>query len=80
MATSYYACDGTTTTVGTGNNTGLKCSTGWQTYTPPSTQTVEFSGELLTAADTTALLAAIMILVALWATFKIILNTMGIKL
>lgn len=82
MATSYYSCDGSITTVGNGNDTGLKCSTGWQTYTPPTNQSLqaELSGELLTAADTTALLAAIMILVALWATFKIILNTMGIKL
>lgn len=82
MATSYYSCDGSITTVGNGNNTGLKCSTGWQTYTPPTNtpQTVQLSGELLTASDTTALLGAIMLLVALWAMFKIILNVMGIKL
>lgn len=76
MATSYYACDGTVTNIAG----GIHCSTGWQTYTPPVTQNVELSGELLTAADTSALLAAVMVLVALWATFKIILNVMGIKL
>lgn len=79
MATSYYQCSGTVS-----NNVfgGLNCSTGWQTYTPPTNtpQTVQLSGELLTASDTTALLGAIILLVALWATFKIILNTMGIKL
>lgn len=80
MSTSYYSCTGTVATVNSDNSQALSCSTGWQTYTPPSTQTVEFSGELLTASDTTALLVAIMSLVALWATFKIILNTMGIKL
>lgn len=82
MATSYYSCDGTISTVGNGTNQGLKCSTGWQSYTPPTNepQTVELSGELLTAADTSSLLAAVMLLVALWAVFKIILNTMGIKL
>lgn len=80
MATSYYACDGTVTS---SSNNRLRCSTGWQSYTPPDTptaQTVELSGELLTAADTSSLLAAVMVLVALWATFKIILHTMGIKL
>ena len=80
MATSYYSCDGTVTS---SSNNRLRCDTGWQTYTPPETptaQTVAFSGELLTASDTSALLAAVMLLVALWATFKIILNTMGVKL
>lgn len=82
MATSYYSCTGTVTIDNSNNSQALSCSTGWQTYTPPTNQSLqaELSGELLTAADTTALLAAIMILVALWATFKIILNTMGIKL
>lgn len=80
MATSYYSCDGVVSTVGNGDNQGFKCSTGFQTYTPPSAQTIEFSGELLTAADTSQLLVAVMLLVALWATFKIILNEMGIKL
>lgn len=82
MATLYYSCDGSVT-AGNGNNSqALSCSTGWQTYTPPinEPQTVELSGELLTAADASALLAAVMVLVALWATFKIILNTMGVKL
>jgi|GEM_PF-2878712 len=82
MATLYYSCDGSVT-AGNGNNSqALSCSTGWQTYTPPTNepQTFELSGELLTAADASALLAAVMVLVALWATFKIILNTMGIKL
>jgi hypothetical protein len=81
--TIYYACDGTISTVGNGSNQGFKCSTGFYTYTPPTAQTaqtVQFSGELLTAADTSQLLAAVMLLVALWATFKIILNAMGIKL
>lgn len=78
--TIYYACDGNVSTVGKGANQGFQCSTGFQTYTPPTSQTVEFSGELLTAADTSQLLAAVMLLVALWATFKIILNAMGIKL
>ena len=80
MATSYYACDGSVSVVGNGTNQGLKCSTGWQSYTPPAPQNDELSGELLTAANTSQLLAAVMLLVALWAVFKIILNTMGIKL
>lgn len=79
MSTSYYSCTGTVSN-SFFDSTAKKCSTGWQTYNPPVTQNVELSGELLTAADTTALLAAIMLLVALWAAFKIILNTMGIKL
>ena len=79
MATSYLSCDGTISN-SFFDSTAKKCSTGWQTYTPPVTQNVELSGELLTAADASALLAAVMVLVALWATFKIILNVMGIKL
>lgn len=81
--TVYYRCDGSVSVSGSGNNQRFQCSTGFQTYTPPTAptaQTVEFSGELLTAADTSQLLAAVMLLVALWATFKIILNAMGIKL
>lgn len=82
MSTSYYSCTGTVTTGNGDNSQALSCSTGWQTYTPSTNQpqTVEFSGELLAAGDTSALLAAVMVLVALWATFKIILNTMGIRL
>lgn len=79
MSTSYYSCTGTVSN-SIFDSTAKKCSTGWQTYTPPVTQNVELSGELLTAADTSALLGAVMVLVALWATFKIILNTIGIKL
>lgn len=79
MSTSYYSCTGTVSNSAF-DPTAKRCSTEWQTYTPPSTQTVEFSGELLTATDATQLLVAIMILVAVWATFKIILNVMGIKL
>ncbi len=82
MATVYYSCNGSVTAGNGSNSQALTCSTGWQTYTPPTNQpqTVEFSGELLTAADTSLLIAAVMVLVALWATFKIILHTMGIKL
>lgn len=79
MAT-YYACDGTVSTVGNGTNQGLKCSTGWQTYTPPTAQTVELSGELLTGAQTSELVHAVIVLIALWAMFKIILHTFGVKL
>lgn len=82
MATVYYSCNGSVTADNGNNSQALTCSTGWQSYTPPTNQpqTVEFSGELLTAADTSSLIAAVMVLVALWAAFKIILNTMGIKL
>lgn len=78
--TVYYACDGTISMTGNGTNQSFKCSTGFKTYTPPTAQPIELKGELLTAADTSQLLAAVMLLVALWATFKIILNAMGIKL
>lgn len=78
--TVYYRCDGSVSVSGSGNNQRFQCSTGFLTYTPPTIQTVELSGQLLTAADTSQLLAAVMLLVALWATFKIILNAMGIKL
>ena len=82
MATLYYSCDGSVSITGNGSDQGLKCSTGWQSYTPPTTepQTLELSGELLTASDASSLIVAVVLLVALWATFKIILNTMGIKL
>ncbi|MBL0230428.1 MAG: hypothetical protein IPP76_06385 [Moraxellaceae bacterium] len=82
MATVYYSCDGSVTAGNVSNSQALTCSTGWQTYTPPTNQPLqaELSGELLTAADTSSLIAAVMVLVALWAAFKIILNTMGIKL
>lgn len=82
MATLYYSCDGSVT-AGNGNNSqALSCSTGWQSYTPLTTepQTLELSGELLTASDASSLIVAVVLLVALWATFKIILNTMGVKL
>jgi len=64
MAISYYACDGTVT-----NQSGrLRCSTTWQTYTPPSAtsnSTMTVSGELLTASDTLQLFGAVFLLVAM---------------
>lgn len=78
MATSYYACDGTVTNIAG----GIRCSTGWQTYTPPvtSSSTMTVSGELLTASDTLQLFGAVLFLVALWKVILIILNVMGIKI
>lgn len=54
MATSYYSCDGTVSSFAG----ALRCSTGWQSYTPSSTQPLEFSGELITKAQTEQLLLA----------------------
>jgi len=78
MATSYYACDGTVTTLAG----GLRCSTTWQTYTPPTTSnsTMTVSGELLTASDTIQLFGAVFLLVALWKVILIVLNVMGIRI
>lgn len=71
--TIYYRCDGVVSIVGNGNNQGSKCSTGWLTVDEPVYQlaTREQAGELI---------FAILSLILLWAVFKIILNTMGIKL
>ena len=82
MATSYYQCDGTVSTNVFG---GLNCSTGWQTYTPPTTTTpstvqMVASGELLTASDTYQLFGFFLLAFALWGVVKIIASIMGIKL
>lgn len=71
--TTYYRCDGSIVTINDGIQSGLTCSTGWVTVDEPVYQlaTREQAGELI---------FAILSLILLWAVFKIILNTMGIKL
>lgn len=79
MATSYYQCDGTVTNIAG----GLRCSTTWQTYTPPTTTTtvqMVASGELLTASDTYQLFGFFIFAIALWGIVKISASVMGIKL
>lgn len=76
---SYYQCDGTVTNIAG----GLRCSTTWQTYTPPppsSSTTMTVSGELLTPQDTLQVFGVVIFLMAFVWLIKIILNTMGIKI
>jgi hypothetical protein len=40
MATLYYRCDGTVSTVGNGVNQGFKCSTGWIQVDEPIYSTI----------------------------------------
>lgn len=70
--TSYYSCDGSVTTVGNGANTGLKCSTVWQTYTPPTTQTntLELTGEFVTLDQSRELFTALMVLLVTIAVYR----------
>lgn len=72
MATSYYSCDGSVTTVGSGVNQGLQCSTGWQTYTPPETQTntLELTGEFVTLEQGRELMAVLFLLFAVIAVYR----------
>lgn len=69
---TYYSCDGSVSTVGTGTDTGLKCSTGWQTYTPPTTQTntLELSGEFVTLDQSRELFTALIGLLVTVAVYR----------
>jgi hypothetical protein len=80
MATSYLSCHGAISNA-LFDSSAKKCSTGWQSYTPPvsSSSTMTVSGELLTASDTLQLFGAVLFLVALWKSILIILNVMGIR-
>lgn len=71
--TTYYRCDGSIVTINDGIQSGLTCSTGWVTVDEPVYQ-------LATQEQASDFIIAIISLIALWAVFKIILNTMGIKL
>ena len=71
MAT-YYRCDGTVSNALVPNS-AKQCSTGW-------VQVDEPVYTLISQTQAGDLIIAVVLLVALWATFKIILNTMGIKL
>lgn len=68
--TVYYTCDGSVTTVGNGANTGLKCSTGWQTSTTQNA-TLELTGELITYEQASGLISALLTIAAIYAVFKI---------
>lgn len=69
---SYYSCDGSVSVVGNGANQGLKCSTGWQTYTPPATQTntLELTGQFVTLEQGRELMAALFLLFAVIAIYR----------
>ncbi len=71
MAT-YYRCDGTVSNALL-PNTAKQCSTGW-------VQVDEPVYTLMSQTQASDLIIAIVLLIFLWAVFKIILNTMGIKL
>lgn len=66
MAT-YYSCEGSVTTVGTGTNTGLKCSTGWQTS---AQQTLELTGEFITLDQSRELFTALIGLLVTVAVYR----------
>jgi hypothetical protein len=63
--TTYFVCDGVVSTVGNGNNQGLKCSTGWQ-------QAVEPVYTLISQQQGDALIGALLSLAAVYAVFKIL--------
>ena len=69
---TYYSCDGSVSVVGNGNNQGLKCSTGWQTYTPPTTQTntLELTGQFITYEQGQALMSGLILLFMTILVFK----------
>ena len=66
---SYYECTGTVTDAGAG---ALQCSTGWQLVSEPTFQ-------LVTREQAVELILAVVLLVALWKTFGIILSVMGVR-
>jgi hypothetical protein len=69
---TYLRCDGTVSDALI-LNTAKQCSTGW-------VQVDEPVYTLMSQTQASDLIIAVVLLVALWATFKIILHTMGIKL
>lgn len=72
MAT-YYSCDGSVTTVGNGANTGLKCSTGWQTSTTQNA-TLELTGQFVTYEQGQAFMQGFILLIATILVFKKLSN------
>jgi len=69
---TYLRCDGTVSNALL-SNTAKQCSSGW-------VQVDEPVYTLMSQTQASDLIIAVVLLVALWATFKIILNTMGVKL
>lgn len=69
-STNYYRCDGQVSSL---PDNGLQCSTGWINVDEPVYT-------LISQEQTSDLIGVILLLIATWAVFKIILNTMGIKL
>lgn len=58
---SYYSCDGTVTNIAG----GIRCSTGWQTYTPsePQAATLELTGEFVTYEQGQAFMSGFILLI-----------------
>lgn len=70
--TTYYRCDGTISNAIV-PSTAKQCSTGWLVVDEPVYT-------LVSPEQAHDLIGAIILLIFLWAVFKIILNSMGIKL
>ena len=69
---TYYRCDGTVSNAILPSS-AKQCSSGW-------VQVDEPFYTLISQTQASDLIIAIVLLIFLWAVFKIILNTMGIKL
>lgn len=69
---SYYSCTGSVTSGNGSNSQALTCSTGWQTYTPPEqqTNTLEFTGQLVTLEQGRELFTALALLFITIAVFR----------
>lgn len=67
--TTYYTCTGVVSIVGTGNNQGLKCSTGW-------TQAVEPVYTLISQQQAESLISAILSVIAIYVIFRLLYKTL----
>lgn len=69
---SYYSCTGSVTAGNGANSQALTCSTGWQTYTPPQqqTNTLEFTGQLVTLEQGRELFLALAMLFTVIAIYR----------
>lgn len=59
---SYYSCTGSVTQGNDSNSQALTCSTGWQTYTPQESTTLELTGQLVTLEQGRELFLALALL------------------
>lgn len=69
---TYYSCDGTVTNIAG----DIRCSTGWQTYTPPESQaaTLELTGQFVTYEQGQELMSGLILLFMTILVFKKLAN------